>query len=181
MGAPRRNRRKYEKPSSIWNKQRIEEEHKLKESYGLKNLKELWKATSEIRRVKRNARDVLSGRSSANTGSDIIARLSRFNIVKEDAIADDLLVLKPEAILERRLQTIVYRKGMSKSIKQARQLIAHGFISISGRRVKSPGYLVSRAEEGNIGYYKQIKIETSPPAAEAPQAEDVKEGEGEAA
>ncbi len=167
MGAPKRNRKKYERPSAMWNKQRIEEEHKLKEVYGLKNLRELWKATSELRRVKRNAREVLSGRSTQKTGTDIINRLAICNIVKEDAIADDLLVLKPESILERRLQTVVFRRGMAKSLRQSRQLIAHGFIAINGSRVKSPGYLVRKDEESNIGYYKPINLEIKPVAEQS--------------
>ena len=56
MGAPRRNRKKFERPAAIWNKQRIESEHKLADTYGLKNLRELWKATSEIRRIRRKRR-----------------------------------------------------------------------------------------------------------------------------
>ncbi len=159
MGAPKRNRKKYERPSTMWDKQRIESEHKLAGAYGLRNLRELWKATSEIRRIRRNAREVLSGSAGSEVGRQIISRLARYNVVEEGAIPDDLLVIKPESLLERRLQTIVYRKGMAKSLKQARQLITHGFIAINGRHVSSPGYLVNRNEEQQISYYKAIQIE----------------------
>ena len=40
MGDPRRLRKKYEKPFKRWDKQRIIEERKLMEAYGLKNKKE---------------------------------------------------------------------------------------------------------------------------------------------
>ncbi len=176
MGAPRRNRKKYERPSTMWNKHRIEEEHKLAGTYGLRNLRELWKATSEIRRIRRNAREVLSGNTGADVGRQIINRLARYNVVNEDAIPDDLLVIKPESLLERRLQTLVYRKGMAKSLKQARQFITHGFIAINSRRMSSPGYLVNKAEESNISYYKAIKIEQPVQAQEEPAAAKV-EGE----
>ncbi len=174
MGAPRRNRKKFQKPAEMWNKERIEKEHKLRDDYGLKNLNELWRATSEIRRVRRNVRAVLSGKVDESTGGKLVSRLSRYGIVKEGAILDDLLEITPENVLERRLQSVVCRKGMAKTMKQARQLVAHGFIAVNGRRVKSPGYVVSRSDEGQVSYDKQISLEqkadgvpAQPVAAEA--------------
>jgi len=67
--------------------------------------------------------------------------------VRSDATLDDLLILTPEAFLERRLQTVVFKKGLAKTIKQARQLITHGFIAINGRRVTAPSYMVNLEEE----------------------------------
>ena len=153
----------------MWNKQRIEEEHKLRDDYGLKNLRELWKAASEIRRIRRHIREVLSGSLNGAVGRDIIARLAKEGIVGEGATLDDILVIKPESVLERRLQTVVYRKGMAKTLKQSRQLIAHGFIAINGKRVKSPGYIVKKSDESVISYYKPIKIEFGQHAPAAPQ------------
>jgi small subunit ribosomal protein S4 len=57
-----------------------------------------------------------------------------------------------EDILERRLQTIVFHKGLAQSMHQARQLIAHGHISIGGRKVSSPSYLVLKDEEEKMAY-----------------------------
>ncbi|MDH5634797.1 MAG: 30S ribosomal protein S4, partial [Candidatus Bathyarchaeota archaeon] len=68
------------------------------------------------------------------------------------AVLDDVLDLSLEDILERRLQTIVFSKGLAKSIFQARQLITHGHIAIDRRRVPSPSYLVLRDEETKIAY-----------------------------
>jgi small subunit ribosomal protein S4 len=171
MGAPRRTRKKFQRPSDIWNKERIEEEHKLRDDYGLKNLNELWRATSEIRRIRRNVRAVLSGKISEGTGKELISRLSRFGIVRDGAILDDLLEITPQNVLDRRLQSVVLRKGLAKTSRQARQLIAHGFIAINGKRAKSPGYLVSKSEEEAIAYYKPINIVQpgdSPPGTPQP-------------
>lgn len=167
MGSPKRIRKKYETPSMMWDSARIQREHDLKNKYGLKNLRELWLLNSELRRIKQNVRSVLSGRSSEATGKDIIARLSRYGIVKSDATPDDLLVVGVEALLERRLQTVVLRKGLAKTSRQARQLIAHGIISINGKRVTSPGHLVLSSEETGIAYYKPFKIQTETPQAPA--------------
>lgn len=169
MGAPKRIRKKYETPSMMWDSARIQREHDLKEKYGLKNLRELWMLASEIRRIRKNVREVLAGRLSEDVGKNMVARLSRYNIVKSDATPDDLLVVGVESLLERRLQTIVFRRGLARSMKQARQLVAHGLISVSSRRAKSPGHLVLASEEGTIRYYKPITIEPIQVAA-APQA-----------
>ena len=173
MGAPKRTRKQYERPSTMWNKQRIEEEHKLRDDYGLKNLRELWKAASEIRRIRRHIREVLSGNVSDTVGRDIVAKLAREGVVGEGATFEDILIIKPESLLERRLQTIVFRRGMAKTLSQSRQLIAHGFIAINGRKVKSPGYVVRKVEESAISYYKPIRIEfqQQAPAAPPPAAE----------
>ena len=64
MGDPKRIRRKFDKPKTMWSKDRIETEHALKEKYGLKNLRELWQATTEVSRIRRNVRKVLSGAST---------------------------------------------------------------------------------------------------------------------
>lgn len=162
----------------MWDSARIKREHELRDKYGLKNLRELWLLNSELRRIKQNVRNVLAGRASEEVGKDIIARLSRYNIVKSDATPDDLLVVDVEALLERRLQTIVLRKGLAKTMKQARQLVAHGLISINGRRVTSPGHLVLASEEMGIGYYKPIKIDVQT-ASVAPQPVAAQEGPAE--
>lgn len=143
----------------MWDSARIQREHALKEKYGLRNLRELWILDSELRRIKQNVRNVLSGRANEEVGKEIIARLSRYSVAKSDATPDDLLVVDVEALLERRLQTIVLRKGLARTMKQARQLVAHGLISIGGRRVTSPGHQVLASEELTIGYYKPIVIQ----------------------
>ncbi len=165
MGDPKKNRRKYTRSKVMWNRLRIDREHEIKDRYGLRNLRELWTASTEVSRIRRNAREVLSNKVSEKVGKDIIQRLSRYNIVNKDAKIDDLLGITPEAILNRRLQSIVLKAGLSKTIKQSRQLITHGFISINGRKVKSPGYLVAADEEPRVGYYKPINLETPTPAA----------------
>ncbi len=159
MGAPRRNRSKFEKPKERWNLERIKNDTELIEQYGLKNMKELWKTQSEISRIRGNARELLSGSSQNEDGkSQIVGRLSRLGVINSNAAVDDLLDLKPSSLLERRLQTVVFRKGLARSIKQARQLTVHGFISINGKRVNKPGFIVDSQLEKFVGYYKPISI-----------------------
>lgn len=83
---------------------------------------------------------------------ELLTRLKRLGILPETAVLDDVLDLTIEDILERRLQTIVFRKGLAKTIHHARQLITHGHISIGKQRVTVPGYMVTREEESQIAY-----------------------------
>ncbi|MCL5442085.1 MAG: 30S ribosomal protein S4 [Candidatus Marsarchaeota archaeon] len=159
MGAPRRNRRKYQKPKDIWNLQRIHEDNTLKDEYGLKNMKELWKVQSKISGIRGTVRELLSGRAvNPLVETNILSNLSRYGIISSTSTLDNVLDLNANAFLERRLQSVVFRKGLARSMRQARQLIVHGFISINGRKVDKPGYTVSPSEENYIGYYKPIDI-----------------------
>jgi small subunit ribosomal protein S4 len=180
MGAPRRNRRNFEKPKDRWNVVRIKNDRELLEQYGLKNMKELWKVQSEISRIRGNARQLLSGASQQGGAMEkIVGRLSKLGVTTANATLDDLLDLKENALLERRLQTIVFRKGLARSINQARQLIVHGFITINGKRVNRPGHMVDSQTEKLIGYYKPIDI--TPKKKEEVKAPVEVEGAEEAA
>ncbi|MEM3841531.1 MAG: 30S ribosomal protein S4 [Candidatus Micrarchaeaceae archaeon] len=160
MGAPRRNRKKYEKPKDIWNLQRINSDNSLKDEYGLKNMKELWKVQSELSNLRANIRKLLSGAyTNPMLEQNIINRLVKYGISNENPTLDSLLDLKENSILERRLQSVVFRHGLARTMKQARQLITHGFIAINGKKVNRPGMLVSKSDEKGVGYYKPINIE----------------------
>ncbi|NLP43231.1 MAG: 30S ribosomal protein S4, partial [Peptococcaceae bacterium] len=45
-------------------------------------------------------------------------------------------------LLERRLDNVVYRLGFAASRAEARQIVTHGHITVKGRRVSIPSYLV---------------------------------------
>lgn len=172
MGAPKRNRRKYEKPKDVWSSERISSDNALIDAYGLKNMKEVWIAQTRVGRVRRNAREFLSGTIASKTDeAAMIARLAKFGIVKAGATLDDLLDLDEKVFLERRLESIVARKGLARTMKQARQLITHGYISISGKKVNRPGYMVKLEEEKAVGYYKPIQIQVQPVAQAAAETQ----------
>jgi small subunit ribosomal protein S4 len=46
------------------------------------------------------------------------------------------------SLLERRLDNVVYRLGFGHSRAQARLLVAHGHVTVNGRRVDIPSYLM---------------------------------------
>jgi small subunit ribosomal protein S4 len=53
-------------------------------------------------------------------------------------------------LLERRLDSIVYRAGFARSRAEARQIIGHGHIEVNGRNVDIPSFLVSAGDEVNL-------------------------------
>lgn len=91
----------------------------------------------------------------AKMENELLTRLKKLGILQETAVLDNVLDLTIEDILERRLQTIVFRKGLARTIHQARQLVTHGHITIGVRRVTVPGYIVPKEEESQINYAQQ--------------------------
>ena len=75
---------------------------------------------------------------------EILSKLIRYGIIKQDSNIDDILSLKTENILERRLQTQVLRLGLARTVVQARQFITHGHIAVNGRKATIPGMLISK-------------------------------------
>lgn len=156
MGDPKFPRRSYDTPSHPWQGERIKEEAIVVAQYGLKNKKELWKAKTILRELKQQSRElqarVRTGEPQAIKEMDqLLKRCARMGILPmEGATLDDVLGLGTESMLLRRLQSMVVRKNLASSAKQARQLIVHGHISIDGRKVTIPGYTVTRGEEDLI-------------------------------
>lgn len=150
----KRQRKKYLRPSHPWEKDRMDAEDKLLRMYGLRRKQEIWRAETLLRKIRRQARRLLaaSGPQAEQETKQLLARLNRLGLVKEGATLDDVLGLKVEDILERRLQTLVQRKGLARTMKQARQMILHGHISVGGRKVTVPSYLVLADEEALVGY-----------------------------
>jgi len=164
MGDIRKPRKQYTQPRKRWDKNRIERDKKLKLLYGLKNTKELRRFETFLRKKRMNAKKLLALPLDKRLAreEELIRSLNNYGILPLDAKLDDVLGLGIENLLEKRLQTIVWRKDMAKTIKQARQFITHGHIAINGRKVDAPNYLVKTAELGVIAYYKG-PLELEPP------------------
>jgi small subunit ribosomal protein S4 len=165
----KRQRKKYSRPLHPWDKTRMDAEDALLKKYGLRRKKEIWKMAAILRGWRRQARRLLalSGRQAELETRQLLERLRKFGLVGENATLDDVLSLTLEDLLERRLQTVLFRKGMARTPRQARQLIVHGHVSIGGQKVRVPSYLVSTEEEGKVECSLQVPPPPAPP--EAPQ------------
>ena len=158
MGDPKFSRRSYDTPSHPWQGERIKAEVVLVNQYGLKNKTEVWKAQTILRNFRGQSRELQArlrgGEAQAKIESEaLIAKCGRMGLLPmEGATLNDILTLNEESILARRLQTIVFEKGMASTVGQARQMIVHGHIFMNGHRVTVPGYIVTRKEESSIMY-----------------------------
>lgn len=152
MGDPKRPRKKYSTPGHPWQKIRIDEEAELKRKYGYKNKKEVWKMASELRRIRAQARKLIAGitEQAEREKKQLLDSLYKKGLLEKDATLDDVLTLKLENILDRRLQTILFKKQIVTSIKQARQLITHKKVNVNNKIIVSPSHIVSRENETKI-------------------------------
>jgi small subunit ribosomal protein S4 len=152
MGDPRKPKKSYHRPRRIWTTDQLNAELYILGSFGLRNKRELWKAQTEVARFRNQSRALLALATEARTEKEsrLLKSLNRLGLVNESASLDDVLNLKIEDLLERRLQTIVMKKAGTKSPHQARQVVVHGHVSIGDRIINLPGYLVKKEEEALI-------------------------------
>ncbi|HLC78140.1 MAG TPA: 30S ribosomal protein S4 [Candidatus Nanoarchaeia archaeon] len=155
MGDPRTTKKKYKGPAHPWRKTRIEEENKLQKEYGLKNKKEIWKAVSELRRLNAQAKKLIRERGQEQAATEekqLMGRLNKLGLLEENAHLEDVLALETKNLLDRRMQSLSYKKGLAMSMKQARQFITHGHVLVKGRKITVPSYLLTREEETNVEF-----------------------------
>ncbi len=163
MGEPKFSRPKFDTPSHPWKADRIEEEHAIQKNHGLKNMKEIWKAKSQLRRYRQQAMRLI-GSIDTSEGhgkremEDLIHSLYNKGLIESNAELGDVLSLGTEDVLSRRLQAQVYYKGLACTMKQARQLVTHGQICVGDQKVTIPSYPVSRDEEGELCYHSSSPL-----------------------
>ncbi|MCP8304671.1 MAG: 30S ribosomal protein S4 [archaeon] len=153
MGDPKKPRKKYTTPKMPWRSDQLSQELYLVGTYGLRNKHELWKAHTELSKMRKQARTLLAEPPEIRVEVEkkLLSSLSRRGIITDKKVSvDDVLVLTIENLLERRLQTIVWRKGITVSPYQARQMINHKHIMVGDRIVTRPGYMVKRDEEEGV-------------------------------
>ena len=160
MGDPKKQRKKFETPRFRWRKDILQEELKLLGQYGLRNKHELWRHKTMLSKTRGIARSLIGKlpEERAKMENELLSRLKKLGILAETSVLDNVLDLSIEDLLERRLQTIVFRKGLARTIFQARQLITHGHVTVGNRRVTIPSYIVAKAEEEQVVYSSQSAI-----------------------
>ncbi|MFH1294566.1 MAG: 30S ribosomal protein S4 [Candidatus Aenigmatarchaeota archaeon] len=168
----RKLNKKYKRPRRPWDANRLAEEKIILKEYGLRRKRELWKASAILRDFRQRARILISAEEPEKKAA-LLERLQRVGLLPEGAGLDDVLALNAKNILERRLQTVVLRKGIATTPMQARQLITHGKILIDGRKTVYPSYMVTTEEEEKIIKVKENDRKEKP----KPKAEKIQTGE----
>ncbi|MBI1828172.1 MAG: 30S ribosomal protein S4 [Thaumarchaeota archaeon] len=177
MGDPKNPRKIWRKPKRPLNYDLLNEELYVLGTFGLKNKRELWRAHTELSRVRKQARSLLALTQELREKKEptLMKSLVRVGFVRENSTLDDVLNLKVTDLLSRRLQTVVQKKGLIKSPYQARQAVVHGHVMIGDRVVTIPSYTVKVDEENEIhlapgvNYAQPKKQEVEAVTTEQPQ------------
>ena len=134
-------------PRRPFEKERLDQELKLVGEYGLKNKREVWRVQLQISKIRKAARELLKldekDPRRLFEGGALLRRLKRAGLVDDaNQSLDNVLFLKTQDMLERRLQTQVFKLGLAKSIHHARVLIRQRHIRVGKQLVNVPSFLV---------------------------------------
>lgn len=177
MGDPKKIRRKYSTPGHPWNRARLEIESDLVKRFGLKNKKEIWKANSTLKDFTTQAKSLVARRDAQAEveRTNLLGKVKSLGLCGENPTVDDILALKTENILGRRLQTVAFNMGLSKSISQARQFIVHRHVCVNGQKVTVPSYLVRVGDSISFSENSQLADPAHPERFVEKKVEETKE------
>lgn len=116
------------------------------ERFALKNKREIWKTQAKVSYFRQRAKDL--ARTEPAEQEVLFKKLQTLGLATK-TIAD-VLALRAEDLLQRRLPTVIFKKGYAQTPQQARQLVTHRKVSVNGVIVTIPSYLVHVAEESTI-------------------------------
>jgi len=150
-----RKHKRFSRPRKAFDIIRIDEENKLVSKYGLKSKREIWKANSRISEIRNQAKKRITAGQEEQKA--LINKLNKIGLNVSQI--SDILALKKEDWLKRRLQSVIVDKNIAKTPKAARQLIAHKHIAINGNIVNIPSYIVPVDEENEITLVRMKTIE----------------------
>ncbi|KAF4319229.1 hypothetical protein BBO99_00007120 [Phytophthora kernoviae] len=153
----RNYRKTYRTPSRAFEKERLDQELKLLGEYGLRCKREIWRVQYALSKLRKAARELLTldpkDPKRLFEGSALLRRLKRFGVLSEDENElDFVLRLNVQKLLERRLQTKVFKQNLAKSIHHARVLIKQRHIRVGKQLVDVPSFLVRMDSEKHIDF-----------------------------
>merc|ERR1712046_286157 len=144
-------------PRRPFEKERLDTELKLIGTYGLKNKSEIWRVRLALAKIRATARVLLTkdekDPSHIFEGQALLRRMTRYGILDEDKLRMDyVLDLKIENFLDRRLQTLVFKRGLAKSIHHARVLIRQRHLRVGRQIVNVPSFMVRVESQPHIEF-----------------------------
>merc|ERR1711922_64934 len=150
-------RKVYVTPRRPFEKARLDQELKLIGEYGLRNKKEVWRVKYTLAKIRKASRELLNldekDPKRLFEGNALLRRLVRIGVLDESKMKlDYVLSLKIEDFLGRRLQTQVFKLGLSKSIHHARVLIRQRHIRVRKQLVNIPSFIVRLDSQKHIDF-----------------------------
>ena len=101
-------------------------------------------------------------------GEALLRRMARYGLLSEDELElDFILQLTTQKLLERRLQTKVFKQGLAKSIHHARVLIKQRHIRVGKQMVNVPSFNVRVDSEKHIDFALTSPFGQGPPGRNA--------------
>lgn len=143
-------------PRKPYEKERLDQEIRICGEYGLKNKRELWRVLLVLARLRKRARELLTLEPHSERrifeGNALLNRMFKFGLLDKDKEngLDYVLSTTPQKLLERRLQTKVFKLKLAKSIHHARVLIYGKKIKVNNQIVNVPSFMVAVENENNI-------------------------------
>jgi small subunit ribosomal protein S4 len=149
----KRKHKNYSRPKTPFEKFRIEDEGAIAEEFGLKNKREIWKAEAKVKIIREKAKKLIPAK--AEEQKTFFEKLNKIGL-KVNSIPE-VLSLNKKDFLNRRLQTILFKKKLAHTPKEARQLITHKKVLVNGAVVDKPSYIVPVEMEHKIMIKEKVK------------------------
>eukprot|EP00657_Telonema_sp_P-1_P009570 TRINITY_DN380_c0_g1_i7.p2 TRINITY_DN380_c0_g1~~TRINITY_DN380_c0_g1_i7.p2 ORF type:complete len:194 (-),score=87.16 TRINITY_DN380_c0_g1_i7:343-924(-) len=152
--------RVYKNPRRPFERERLEKELRMCGQYGLRCKREIWRVNLTLSNMRRTARTLLTLPETHERrqleGSALLRRCHNLGFLESDKDQlDYVLSLTVPDILERRLQTVVHKIGLAKSVHHARVLIRQRHIAVAKQIVVTPSFIVRTSSERHIAFAEQ--------------------------
>ena len=123
----------------------------------MKNKREVWRVQITLAKLRKAARELLTLDENDPRrlfeGSALMKRMYKYGLLNENENKlDYILGLTIHRFMDRRLQTLVYRKGLANSVHQARVLIRQRHIRLGKNLTNVPSVMIRMDQEKNIDY-----------------------------
>merc|ERR1712224_997728 len=157
MGSYQNHGKTFRKPKRAFEKERLDAEMKIVGEYGLKNKREVWRSQYALAKIRTAARTLLTldekNEQRIFAGDALLRRMIRIGLLLEsEKKLDYVLGLTTAKLMERRLQTKVFKLGLAKSIHHARVLIRQRHIRVGKQICDIPSFLVRLDSQKHIDH-----------------------------